>query len=323
MEDNKKLLDSIAKLEKTFGKGIVMSLEDDNIQLPRTSSGSIKFDMALGGGVPNGRIIEYYGAESSGKTTLALHNIIEYQKDNKKCAFVDAEHSFDKGYAKAIGVNTKELLVSQPDCGEDAFTVIEALVQSGVVKCIVVDSVAALTPKAEIEGDFGDSKMGLHARLMSQAMRKLTGISHRNDCTLIFINQTRDKIGVMYGNPETTTGGNALKFYASIRVKFTKSKGLEDNGERTTSHVKVEVVKNKTAPPFRKAEFEIRFGEGVDKASEIVDIGTELGIITKAGSWYSYGDAKIGQGKQAVTEFMKDNPELFEEIKGQVYEKLK
>lgn len=321
MEDNKKLQETLTRLEKTYGKGIVMNLEDNGIKMPRTSSGSLTLDIAMGGGVPDGRIIEFFGAESSGKTTLSLHHIAERQKKGEVCAFLDIEHSYDKNYASLLGVDNSKLLFSQPDCGEDVLEIVEALILSGQVRCIVVDSVAAMIPKAELEGDFGDVKMGALARLMSQAMRKLTAISQKNNCTLIFLNQLRNKIGgVIYGSPLVTTGGEALKYGASIRCSISKSKGAEEDGERTTSVVKVEVVKNKTAPPFRKAQFDIRFGEGIDKFGEIVDLATNLEIIKKSGSWYSYNDTKLGQGRAAVIDFFKDNIEFSNEIETKVRE---
>lgn len=319
MEDNKKLQEAISKLEKTLGKGVVMNLENDGIKMPRTSNGSLTLDIAMGGGVPDGRMLEYFGEESSGKTTTALHHIAERQSKGEICAFIDVEHAYDKDYAALLGVDNSKLIFSQPDCGEDVLTVVETLILSGQVRCIVIDSVAAMIPKAELEGDFGDTKMGLHARLMGQAMRKLTAASNKNNCTLIWINQLRQKI-VLFGDPNVTTGGNALKFYASIRCKFSKSKGADEEGERASSVVKVEVIKNKTAPPFRKAQFDIRFGEGIDKFGEIVDLATTLEIIKKSGSWYSYNDTKLGQGRAAVIDFFKDNIEFSNEIETKVRE---
>jgi recombination protein RecA len=320
MVANKKITEGVSKLEKVFGKGIVMNLEDDGIKMPRTSSGSLTLDIALGGGMPDARIIEMYGAASAGKTTVALHTIAEYQKNGHLCAFIDAEMAYDKTYASILGVNNSELLFSQPDCGEDVFTVAETLILTGEIRCIVIDSVAAMIPKAELEGDYGDSKMGLHARLMSQGMRKITAIAKKNNCTLIFINQTREKIGIVYGINEVTTGGKSLEFYASVRCRVSKSKGADEEGERATSVVKVEVVKNKTAPPYRKAQFDIRFGEGIDKAGEIVDLATELELLNKSGSWYSYNGDKLGQGRAAIVQMLKDNPEFSNELEVKIRE---
>ncbi|MBO4646290.1 MAG: recombinase RecA [Bacteroidales bacterium] len=316
---------TLEKLEKTFGKGSIMKLGDDAVEnVEVISSGSIGLDAALGvGGYPKGRIIEIYGPESSGKTTLAIHAIAEAQKKGGIAAFIDAEHAFDRFYAEKLGVNTAELLVSQPDNGEQALEIADNLIRSGAIDIIVIDSVAALTPKSEIEGDMGDSKMGLQARLMSQAMRKLTATISKTKCCCIFINQLREKIGVMFGNPETTTGGNALKFYASVRLDIRRQSQIKDGEMASGNHVKVKVVKNKVAPPFRFAEFDILFGEGISKMGELVDIGVEKNIIKKSGSWFSYGDTKIGQGRDTVKQLLADNPELAEEIEAKVRESLK
>lgn len=324
-EKLKVLNSTLEKLEKTFGKGSIMKLGDaamDNIEV--ISTGSIGLDAALGvGGYPKGRVIEIYGPESSGKTTLAIHAIAESQKHGGIAAFIDAEHAFDRFYAEKLGVNTSELLVSQPDNGEQALEIADNLIRSGAIDIIVIDSVAALTPKSEIEGDMGDSKMGLQARLMSQAMRKLTATISKTKCCCIFINQLREKIGVMFGNPETTTGGNALKFYASVRMDIRRVSQIKDGDVASGNHVKVKVVKNKVAPPFRFAEFDILFGEGISKMGELVDIGVEKGIIKKSGSWFSYGETKIGQGRDTVKQLLADNPELAEEIETKVRESLK
>lgn len=324
-EKLKVLNSTLEKLEKTFGKGSIMKLGDaamDNIEV--ISTGSIGLDAALGvGGYPKGRVIEIYGPESSGKTTLAIHAIAESQKHGGIAAFIDAEHAFDRFYAEKLGVNTSELLVSQPDNGEQALEIADNLIRSGAIDIIVIDSVAALTPKSEIEGDMGDSKMGLQARLMSQAMRKLTATISKTKCCCIFINQLREKIGVMFGNPETTTGGNALKFYASVRMDIRRVSQIKDGDTASGNHVKVKVVKNKVAPPFRFAEFDILFGEGISKMGELVDIGVEKGIIKKSGSWFSYGETKIGQGRDTVKQLLADNPELAEEIEAKVRESLK
>lgn len=309
---------TLDKLEKTYGKGTIMKLGDrPTVEIDVIPTGSLGLDIALGiGGLPRGRVVEIYGPESSGKTTLAIHAIAEAQKKGGIAAFIDAEHAFDKSYAEALGVDTENLLISQPDNGEQALEIAENLIRSGAIDILVVDSVAALTPRSEIEGEMGDSKMGLHARLMSQALRKLTATIGRTGCCCIFINQLREKIGVMFGNPETTTGGNALKFYASIRLDIRKSgSSIKDkDGNIVGNPVKVRVVKNKLAPPFRIAEFEITFGKGVSKTGEIVDIGSNLDIIQKSGSWYSYNDTKIAQGKEAAKQFFEDNPELATEI---------
>jgi recombination protein RecA len=306
---------TLDKLEKSYGKGTVMKLGDNAVEpIESISTGSISLDIALGiGGVPKGRVIEIYGPESSGKTTLATHIIAEAQKKGGIAAFIDAEHAFDKGYAKKLGVDVDNLLIAQPDNGEQALEI-----RSGAIDVIVIDSVAALVPKAEIEGEMGDSKMGLHARLMSQALRKLTGTIAKTGCCCIFINQLREKIGVMFGNPETTTGGNALKFYASVRLDIRRTSQIKDSDEVAGNRVKVKIVKNKVAPPFRIAEFDIMFGEGISKTGEIIDLGVDFNIIKKAGSWFSYGDTKLGQGRDAVKQLLMDNPELSEEIEAKI-----
>jgi recombination protein RecA len=315
---------TIDKIEKNFGKGAIMKMGDRAVEdVPVIPSGSIGLDLALGiGGYPRGRVIEIYGPESSGKTTLAIHAIAEAQKAGGIAAFIDAEHAFDRSYAEKLGVDTNNLLISQPDNGEQALEITDHLIRSGAIDIIVIDSVAALTPKAEIEGEMGDSKMGLQARLMSQALRKLTANINKTKTCCIFINQLRDKIGVMFGNPETTTGGNALKFYASIRVDIRRMAQLKDSEEATGNHVKVKIVKNKLASPFRKAEFDIMFGEGISKSGEIVDLGVELEIVKKSGSWFSYGDTKLGQGRDAVRQLIIDNPELAKELETKIVEKL-
>jgi recombination protein RecA len=309
---------TLEKLEKTYGKGTIMKMGDKPVvEVDAIPTGSLTLDIALGiGGFPRGRIVEIYGPESSGKTTLAIHAIAQAQKKGGIAAFIDAEHAFDKNYAEALGVDTDNLLISQPDNGEQALEITENLIRSGAIDIIVVDSVAALTPRSEIEGEMGDSKMGLQARLMSQALRKLTATIGRTGCCCIFINQLREKIGVMFGNPETTTGGNALKFYASIRLDIRKSgTSIKDKeGNVVGNPIKVKVVKNKMAPPFRVAEFEITFGEGISRLGEIVDLGVNLDIIQKSGSWYSYNDTKIAQGKEGAKQFLADNPEVAEEI---------
>jgi recombination protein RecA len=311
-------------LDKTYGKGTIMRLGDNAIEaVDFISTGSIGLDAALGiGGLPKGRVIEIYGPESSGKTTLALHAIAESQKAGGIAAFIDAEHAFDRFYAQKLGVDVENLLVSQPDNGEQALEITENLIRSGAIDIIVIDSVAALTPKSEIEGEMGDSKMGLQARLMSQALRKLTGTISKTATCCIFINQLREKIGVMFGNPETTTGGNALKFYASVRLDIRRQTQLKEGDEVVGNHVKVKVVKNKVAPPFRKAEFDIIFGEGISRAFEIIDLATELNVIKKSGSWFSYGDTKLGQGRDAVKKILQDNPELADELEGKIREVL-
>ncbi len=322
-EEKLKVLNStLEKLEKTFGKGAIMRLSDTPVEdIDVIPTGSLTLDLALGvGGLPKGRIIEIYGPESSGKTTLAIHAIAEAQKAGGIAAFIDAEHAFDRSYAEKLGVNTADLLVSQPDNGEQALEIADNLIRSGAIDIIVIDSVAALTPKSEIEGDMGDSKMGLQARLMSQALRKLTATISKTGCCCIFINQLREKIGVMFGNPETTTGGNALKFYASVRLDIRRTSQLKDGDLAAGNRVKVKVVKNKVAPPFRTAEFDILFGEGISKTGEIVDLGVDYNIIKKSGSWFSYNDSKLAQGRDAVKQVLNDNPELMEELEGKIRE---
>ena len=315
---NKTLTEVINSINKDLGKGSIRTFNDSDIELDIDfiPTGSINLDLALGiGGYPKGRIIEIYGQESSGKTTLTLHAIAEEQNKGGTAAFIDAEHSFDPTYAESLGIDLEKLIISQPDNGEQALEIADRLSRSGQVSLIIIDSVAALTPKAEIEGEMGDSKMGLHARLMSQALRKMNGSLYKNKCTIIFINQLREKIGVMFGNPETTTGGNALKFYASVRLDIRKqSQPIKDGDEAIGSRVKVKVVKNKVAPPFKTAEFDIIYGEGISMVSELIDIAVQKEIIKKAGSWYSYNETKLGQGKDAVKLILKDNPELLEEI---------
>ncbi|MCA5006632.1 recombinase RecA [Sphingobacterium bovistauri] len=311
---------TLDKLEKSYGKGTVMKLGDSAVEpLESISTGSLGLDIALGiGGVPKGRIIEIYGPESSGKTTLATHIVAEAQKAGGVAAFIDAEHAFDKYYAQKLGVDIENLLISQPDNGEQALEIADNLIRSGAIDVIVIDSVAALVPKAEIEGEMGDSKMGLQARLMSQALRKLTGTISKTNCCCIFINQLREKIGVMFGNPETTTGGNALKFYASVRLDIRRTSQIKDSDEVSGNRVKVKIVKNKVAPPFRIAEFDIMFGEGISKVGEIIDLGVEYNIIKKAGSWFSYGDTKLGQGRDAVKNLLLDNPDLSDELEAKI-----
>ena len=311
---------TLDKLDKTYGKGSVMKLGDVvTEEIDAISSGSLGLDLALGvGGYPRGRVIEIYGPESSGKTTLTLHAIAEAQKVGGIAAFIDAEHAFDKFYAENLGVDIDNLIISQPDHGEQALEITENLIRSGAIDIIVIDSVAALTPKSEIEGEMGDSKMGLHARLMSQALRKLTGTISKTNCTVIFINQLREKIGVMFGNPETTTGGNALKFYASVRLDIRRRTQIKDGDRVIGNSTKVKIVKNKVAPPFQITEFDIMYGEGISKVGEILDIGVELGIVKKSGSWFSYGETKLGQGRDAVKGLIKDNPELAEELEGKI-----
>lgn len=312
------------KIEKSYGKGSIMKLGDRVVEdVPSISSGSIGLDIAMGvGGYPKGRIIEIYGPESSGKTTLAIHAIAEAQKAGGIAAIVDAEHAFDPGYATKLGVDINELLISQPDNGEQALEIADNLIRSGAVDIIVIDSVAALTPKAEIEGEMGDSKMGLQARLMSQALRKLTANISKTKTCVIFINQLREKIGVMFGNPETTTGGNALKFYASVRLDIRRIGQIKDGEESQGNHTRVKVVKNKVAPPFKKAEFDIMYGEGISKTGEIVDLGVEHNVIKKSGSWFSYGDTKLGQGRESVKTVIRDNPELAMELEAKIMEAL-
>ena len=307
---------TLDKLDKTYGKGTVMKMGDKAVEEVETiSSGSLGLDLALGvNGYPRGRVIEIYGPESSGKTTLTLHAIAETQKAGGIAAFIDAEHAFDRNYAEKLGVDIENLIISQPDNGEQALEITENLIRSGAIDIVVIDSVAALTPKSEIEGEMGDSKMGLHARLMSQALRKLTGTISKTNCTVFFINQLREKIGVMFGNPETTTGGNALKFYASIRLDIRRSSQIKDGDNVIGNRTKIKVVKNKVAPPFKTAEFDIMYGEGVSKTGEILDLAVEFEIIKKAGSWFSYGDTKLGQGRDAVKVLIKDNPELADEL---------
>ena len=312
---------TLDKLDKTYGKGAVMKLGDEVVeQVEAISSGSIGLDIALGiGGYPRGRVIEIYGPESSGKTTLTLHAIAECQKSGGIAAFIDAEHAFDRFYAEKLGVDISELIISQPDHGEQALEIADNLIRSGAIDIIVIDSVAALTPKSEIEGEMGDSKMGLHARLMSQALRKLTGSIARTNCTVFFINQLREKIGVMFGNPETTTGGHALKFYASVRLDIRRSTQIKSTeAEVLGNRTRVKVVKNKVAPPFKTAEFDILYGTGISKIGEIIDICVETDVIKKSGSWFSYGETKLGQGKEAVKKLLEDNPELLEELESKI-----
>jgi recombination protein RecA len=313
---------TLDKLEKSYGKGTIMKLGDTAIEpIEVISTGSIGLDIALGvGGLPKGRVIEIYGPESSGKTTLAIHAIAESQKAGGIAAFIDAEHAFDRFYAKKLGVDVENLLISQPDNGEQALEIADNLIRSGAIDILVIDSVAALVPKAEIEGEMGESKMGLQARLMSQALRKLTGTISKTGCCCIFINQLREKIGVMFGNPETTTGGNALKFYASVRLDVRRISQIKDTDEVSGNRVKVKIVKNKVAPPFRIAEFDIMFGEGISKAGEIIDLGVEHNIIKKAGSWFSYGETRLGQGRDAVKQLILDNPELMDELEAKIKE---
>ena len=312
----KALQAAMDKIEKNFGKGSIMKLGDDNFEsIDVVPTGSIALNAALGvGGYPRGRIIEIYGPESSGKTTLAIHAIAEAQKTGGIAAIIDAEHAFDRFYAQKLGVDIDNLLISQPDCGEQALEIAEQLIRSSAIDIIVIDSVAALTPKAEIEGEMGENKVGLQARLMSQALRKLTSAISKTNTTCIFINQLREKIGIMFGNPETTTGGNALKFYASVRLDIRRVTQIKEGEDAIGNQVRVKIVKNKVAPPFRKAEFDIMFGEGISKIGEIVDLGVDYGIIRKAGSWFSYGEQKIGQGRDAVKELLKNNEELLDEI---------
>ena len=316
---------TLDKLDKTYGKGTVMKMGDKAVEEVETiSSGSLGLDLALGvGGYPRGRVIEIYGPESSGKTTLTLHAIAEAQKAGGIAAFIDAEHAFDRSYAEKLGVDIENLIISQPDNGEQALEIAENLIRSGAIDIVVIDSVAALTPKSEIEGEMGDSKMGLHARLMSQALRKLTGTISKTKCTVFFINQLREKIGVMFGNPETTTGGNALKFYASVRLDIRRSTQIKDGDNVLGNRTKVLVVKNKVAPPFKTAEFDIMYGEGVSKTGEILDLAVEFEIIRKAGSWFSYGDTKLGQGRDAVKGLIKDNPELADELEVKIKQHIK
>ena len=323
--DKLKVLSAVMdKIEKDFGKGSIMRMSSDSVaDVPVIPSGSITLDVALGvGGYPKGRVIEIFGPESSGKTTLAIHAIAEAQKAGGIAAFIDAEHAFDPYYAQKLGVDVDSLLVSQPDNGEQALEIADSLIRSSAIDIIVIDSVAALTPKAEIEGEMGDSKMGLQARLMSQALRKLTASISKTKTVCIFINQLRDKIGVVYGNPETTTGGNALKFYASVRIDIRRTSVIKDGEEQLGTRTKVKVVKNKVAPPFKKAEFDIMFGEGISKLGEIIDLGVDYDIIRKSGSWFSYGDRKIGQGRDSVKELLRNDPQLMEEIELRVREAM-
>lgn len=322
----KALQTTIEKLDKTYGKGTVMRLSDAKVlDIPVISTGSLGLDLALGiGGVPRGRVVEIYGPESSGKTTIAMHCIAEAQKKGGLAAFVDAEHAFDRSYAEKLGIDTGNLLIAQPDNGEQALEIAEHLISSGAIDIIVIDSVAALVPKAEIEGDMGDSKVGLQARLMSQALRKLTGIINKTSCCCIFINQLREKIGVMFGNPETTTGGNALKFYASVRLDIRRAGQIKEGADSITGNrTRVKVVKNKLAPPFKVVEFDIMYGEGISKVGEVLDLAVELEIVKKSGSWFSYGTNRLGQGRDAVKEILKDNPELLDELEAKIKEKVK
>ncbi|PZW44105.1 MULTISPECIES: recombinase RecA [Mesonia] len=317
---------TLDKLDKTYGKGTVMKMSDQAVQdVDAIPSGSLGLDLALGvGGYPRGRVIEIYGPESSGKTTLTLHAIAEAQKAGGIAAFIDAEHAFDRTYAEKLGIDIENLIISQPDHGEQALEIADNLIRSGAIDIIVVDSVAALTPKSEIEGEMGDSKMGLHARLMSQALRKLTASISKTNCTVIFINQLREKIGVMFGNPETTTGGNALKFYASVRLDIRRSTQIKNsNSDVMGNKTRVKVVKNKVAPPFKMAEFDIMYGEGVSKVGEIIDIGVDYEIVKKSGSWFSYEDTKLGQGRDAVKALLKDNPDLMDELETKITEAIK
>ncbi len=324
-EKLKALQAAMDKIEKSFGKGSIMKMGDENIEeIEVIPTGSVGLNSALGvGGFPRGRIIEIYGPESSGKTTLAIHAIAEAQKAGGIAAFIDAEHAFDRFYAEKLGVDVDNLWISQPDNGEQALEIAEQLIRSSAIDIIVIDSVAALTPKAEIEGDMGENKVGLQARLMSQALRKLTGAVSKTRTTCIFINQLREKIGVMFGNPETTTGGNALKFYASVRIDIRGGQAIKDGDEVIGKQTKVKVVKNKVAPPFRRAEFDIMFGQGISRSGEIVDLGTDLGIIKKSGAWYSYNDTKLAQGRDASKKVIEDNPELAEELEALIFQEMK
>ncbi|MEZ5016211.1 MAG: recombinase RecA [Flavipsychrobacter sp.] len=324
-DDKMKVLKlALDKIEKDYGKGSVMMLGDkQQVNIETISTGSLGLDVALGvGGFPRGRIIEIYGPESSGKTTIAIHTIAEAQKKGGICAIIDAEHAFDASYARKLGVDVDNLIVSQPDYGEQALEIADRLISSGALDVVVVDSVAALVPKGELEGEMGDSKMGLQARLMSQALRKLTATINRTGCCCIFINQLREKIGVMFGNPETTTGGNALKFYSSVRLDIRRIAQIKDGDIASGNRTRVKVVKNKVAPPFRIVEFDIIYGNGISKVGEIIDMGVDLGILNKSGSWFSYGDSKIGQGREAVKTFLKDNPEVMEEVEAKIREQL-
>ena len=323
-EKLKALQATLDRIDKAYGKGTIMRLGDNKVQkIESISTGSLTLDLALGiGGLPKGRIIEIYGPESSGKTTLAIHAIAEAQKAGGIAAFIDAEHAFDKFYAESLGVNTSELLISQPDNGEQALEIAENLIRSGAIDILVVDSVAALTPKAEIEGEMGDSQMGLQARLMSKALRKLTSSISKTNCCCIFINQLREKIGVMFGNPETTTGGNALKFYSSVRLDIRRATQIKEGDNVIGNRTKVKVVKNKVAPPFQKAEFDIMYGKGISKSGEIIDLAVELNVVKKSGSWFSYGDTKLGQGRDSVKSLIEDNPELMEELEAKIIAEL-
>ena len=320
MDKNKALETALSQIEKAFGKGSIMKLGEGHTEkVEAISTGSLGLDIALGvGGIPRGRVVEIYGPESSGKTTLTLHIVAEAQKKGGICAFIDAEHALDPIYAKKLGVNTDELLISQPDTGEQALEIADTLVRSGAIDVIVIDSVAALVPKAELDGEMGDSHMGLQARLMSQALRKLTGSISRTNCTIIFINQIRMKIGVMFGNPETTTGGNALKFYASVRMDIRRIGALKDKEEVVGNQTRVKVVKNKVAPPFRQVEFDIMYGEGISKTGELIDLGVKSGIVEKSGSWFSFNSQRIGQGKEQARQFLKDNPKIASEIEKKI-----
>jgi len=324
-EKLKALQVTLDKIDKNFGKGAIMKMGNEVVEdIPAIKTGSLALDNALGvGGYPRGRVVEIFGPESSGKTTLAIHAIAEAQKEGGIAAFIDAEHAFDRFYAESLGVDIDNLYISQPDNGEQALEITDHLIRSGAIDIIVIDSVAALTPKAEIEGDMGDSRMGLQARLMSQALRKLTSTISKTNTCVIFINQLREKIGVMFGNPETTTGGNALKFYASIRLDVRRIASIKDGEEVKGNRTRVKIVKNKVAPPFKKAEFDLMYGEGISKIGEIIDLGVEFDIIKKSGSWFSYGDTKLGQGREAVKNLLKDNPELAEELESKIREKLK
>ncbi len=316
---------TLDRMDKTYGKGAVMRLGDNAVETVEViPSGSLSIDLALGiGGYPRGRVIEVYGPESSGKTTLAIHAMAEVQKQGGIAAIIDAEHAFDRFYAENLGVDTENLLISQPDNGEQGLEIADNLIRSGAIDLIVIDSVAALTPRAEIEGEMGDSKVGLQARLMSQALRKLTGSISKTNCTCIFINQLREKIGVMFGNPETTTGGNALKFYASVRIDIRRSSQIKVGDDVVGNNIKVKIVKNKVAPPFKRAEFDIMYGTGISKSGELIDLGVLQGIVKKSGSWFSYGDTKLGQGRDAVKQLLEDNPELATEIEGKIFESFK
>lgn len=324
-EKLKALQVTLDKIDKNFGKGAIMKMGDQVVEnLPAIKTGSLALDVALGiGGFPKGRVVEIYGPESSGKTTLAIHAIAEAQKEGGIAAFIDAEHAFDRFYAEALGVDVENLFISQPDNGEQALEITDHLISSGAIDIIVIDSVAALTPKAEIEGEMGDSRMGLQARLMSQALRKLTSTISKTNTCVIFINQLREKIGVMFGNPETTTGGNALKFYASVRVDVRRIGAIKDGEDIKGNRTRVKIVKNKVAPPFKKAEFDLMYGEGISKTGEIIDLGVQYEIVKKSGSWFSYGETKLGQGREAVKQLLKDNPELADELEAKIREKMK